>query len=331
VDKLTAKIALQCLFVMALLVLGRFASAESEQQIGQRLLESAQKDSDIRTEGSQAFRMDVKFRVTSKSPAKETEGKYAEIWVSKVKWHREVETSSFHRLEVGLSSGNYYLDSGIYRPDTLSDRMLLRFPITSREIQGLSEREVSGMKASCVESKALGAKNLDCIDPTTGTFLSREIQYSSGTEETCWYRDYQKFGERSFPRSVHCVKKPGDEFELTISRLATESSPDENLFTKPPGALQVANCQGHRVMPAKVTYNPQPTIREPIQESQTVVVSAVVGVEGKSQDLWVTRSAGKNLDQAALDAVRLWTFKPATCEGKPIPVAVIIEVNFRKP
>jgi len=330
VNQPSATIALGGLFAIVSLVFSGSASAEDKKEIGQRLLDNAQKLSDIRAEGSHAFRMEVKFRITSKSPAKETEGKYAEIWVSKVKWHREVETPSFHRLEVGLSPySSSYLDSGSDQPDTLSDRMLLRFPQSSPEIRDVSEGEVSGVKTTCVESKELGAKNLDCVDPSTGVFLLREIHYHGSGVETCSYRDYQKFRELMFPRSVHCVKKPGDEIELTIATLAAETAPDESLFAKPPGAVEIGHCPS-RVTPPKLTYNPEPKYPAHGQENVTAVLSTVVGVEGKPGDLRVTNSAGKDFDQSALDAVRLWTFKPAICEGVPIPVLISVQVNFHK-
>ena len=34
------------------------------------------------------------------------------------------------------------------------------------------------------------------------------------------------------------------------------------------------------------------------------------------------------LDQAAVDACRLWTFKPGTKDGKPVPVQVHVEMRF---
>jgi len=330
VGKLILKIATPGLFAIVLLVFSGSASSERKQEIGQRLLDSAQKISDIRAEGAPAFRIEGKLRIIPKSPGKETEGKFTETWLSKVKWRREVETSSFHRVEIGSFPNKYYLESGSNWPKSaLSDPLILLFPKASPEIKGVSEREVSGVKSSCVESKAFGSKGLDCVDPATGVVLLRETHFGFASQ-TCWYRDYQKFGERSFPRSVRCTNKPGDEIELTISRLSAETSPDENLFAKPPGSIEVANCQG-RLTPPKLILDPEPKYPQHHQEDQTVVVSIVVGVDGKPQEPRVTNSGERDFDQSALDAVRLWTFQPASCDGVPVPVLVSVQVNFRKP
>ncbi len=59
----------------------------------------------------------------------------------------------------------------------------------------------------------------------------------------------------------------------------------------------------------------------------TVVIQALVGRDGSVQDAFVVNSIVK-LDDAALDAVWLWTFKPAMTAGEPIAVWVVIPVKF---
>lgn len=63
--------------------------------------------------------------------------------------------------------------------------------------------------------------------------------------------------------------------------------------------------------------------------SGTVMISGVVGVDGKARDLQVVKSAGLGLDQQAVDAVNTWQFKPGLKDGTPVPVLVQVEVNFR--
>jgi protein TonB len=38
---------------------------------------------------------------------------------------------------------------------------------------------------------------------------------------------------------------------------------------------------------------------------------------------------GLGLDEKAVDAVKQYKFKPATQDGKPVPVQVNLEVNFQ--
>ena len=40
------------------------------------------------------------------------------------------------------------------------------------------------------------------------------------------------------------------------------------------------------------------------------------------------RPVGFGFDDAAVQSVKTWTFKPATKNGEPVPVQFAVEVNF---
>jgi TonB family protein len=61
----------------------------------------------------------------------------------------------------------------------------------------------------------------------------------------------------------------------------------------------------------------------------TVVLKVVVGTSGTAEDIQVVKGVGLGLDEAALDAISQWRFKPGMRGGQPVPVAAMIEVNFR--
>lgn len=60
-----------------------------------------------------------------------------------------------------------------------------------------------------------------------------------------------------------------------------------------------------------------------------VLVRALVDVQGRPAQVDVKESSGHALlDQAALDAVRLWSFTPGTRNGVPEPMWMVVPVNF---
>lgn len=59
------------------------------------------------------------------------------------------------------------------------------------------------------------------------------------------------------------------------------------------------------------------------------VVSLIVDAHGMPQRIRVTRKLGMGLDEKAVEAVKQYKFKPAMFQGKPVPVEITIEVNFR--
>ncbi len=63
--------------------------------------------------------------------------------------------------------------------------------------------------------------------------------------------------------------------------------------------------------------------------SGTVVLVLEVHPDGRAHNLRIKRSLDPGLDRNAIDAISNWRFSPGTKDGRPVPVAATIEVNFR--
>jgi protein TonB len=59
------------------------------------------------------------------------------------------------------------------------------------------------------------------------------------------------------------------------------------------------------------------------------VVTLIVDAQGNPQRVRVVGHLGMGLDEKAVAAVRQYKFKPATLHGRPVPVEVNVEVDFR--
>lgn len=89
---------------------------------------------------------------------------------------------------------------------------------------------------------------------------------------------------------------------------------------------------GDRTTPIPLTRQPP---RYPPEELRrdiggTVRVRVHVAIDGsvESNDI-ETSSGSRNLDRAALEATRRWTFQPATRNGQPVPADVVVPIEFR--
>jgi TonB family protein len=60
-----------------------------------------------------------------------------------------------------------------------------------------------------------------------------------------------------------------------------------------------------------------------------VVLWLIVGQDGRTKDIRISRSLGMGLDQKAVEAVKQWKFEPAKKDGVPVAVQLNVEVNFR--
>jgi TonB family protein len=61
----------------------------------------------------------------------------------------------------------------------------------------------------------------------------------------------------------------------------------------------------------------------------TVVLSLIVGTDGKPRSVVATKGVEPDLDEQAVKAVQKWRFRPGTLGGKPVAVVVSEEVTFK--
>jgi periplasmic protein TonB len=89
---------------------------------------------------------------------------------------------------------------------------------------------------------------------------------------------------------------------------------------------------GGGVAAPQLIFAPDPEFSDEARRAKfqgICVVSLIVDPQGNPQRVQVVRHLGMGLDQKAVDAVKQYRFKPATLQGKPVPVEVNIEVTFR--
>lgn len=60
-----------------------------------------------------------------------------------------------------------------------------------------------------------------------------------------------------------------------------------------------------------------------------VIVEVVIDEQGDVTSTKVLKGLPLGLDKAAVEAVETWKFKPATLDGRPVPVYYIVTINFQ--
>ena len=88
---------------------------------------------------------------------------------------------------------------------------------------------------------------------------------------------------------------------------------------------------GKPMSPPRAIYAPDPVYPKEARKKGvqgTVVVSCLLGTDGKPRDLKVV-SGDPALQLAALDAVGKWRFSPYLLDGKATETTITVQVNFR--
>jgi TonB family protein len=96
-------------------------------------------------------------------------------------------------------------------------------------------------------------------------------------------------------------------------------------------AAQLAT-PGEGVTAPSPIYKPEPSYTPEARHNRIegkVILSIVIDTQGNVADVQETSEAlGGGLDKSAMDAVKTWKFTPATRNGVPVPVRVMVEVSF---
>jgi len=106
------------------------------------------------------------------------------------------------------------------------------------------------------------------------------------------------------------------------------------LFNTPSAWAQTAGAPGSNVTPPVVLTHvdavyPPSALAE--QRHADVVLTVTVDADGHVSNVEVASSGGDALDQAAIIAVRQWTFVPAKRDGRPIASRIRVPFHFAPP
>lgn len=132
-----------------------------------------------------------------------------------------------------------------------------------------------------------------------------------------YWRDFLVRGEKDSGKATK-DKPPADLPEIV-----------EGLFSNGGPVYRVV---GPHITPPRLLKHKEPEYSELARHAHiegTNVLSGVVDEQGVLSQIQILRPIGVGLDEEAVKAVSRWHFEPAKRDGKPVPVAIEIEVSFR--
>jgi TonB family protein len=80
--------------------------------------------------------------------------------------------------------------------------------------------------------------------------------------------------------------------------------------------------------PPQAVATPNPLVM-PVRDRSHVRVSFIIGTDGRVHSPLILESGGSVGDRNVLQAVRIWRFRPATCNGVPTEIEGKIEFSSR--
>jgi TonB family protein len=324
----------RCTVILALSIAALLsaASANEKDNEAKTLAQKASDLSDIRKEGAPPFRLKANLRITN-DDGSVVEGVYTEFWISNAQWRKEMVLGDFRRTQVAMGRKSWTLDSSSIVPNRIADLEtpfdLWTLRLNPWKTDKFEDQQVDGIAARCFRTKRemWGVSEL-CFDKTSGSLLAKmdPVRVKNKTVDgTCIYRDYQRFGDRLVATSYQCFEDKKVRLQAKVGELTMRPDLDQTLFAPLSGGKESAHCLSHPQPPTVI--QPAPAVA-PRKGDAMVTLSLLVGTDGKPREVQVVGSVDNDYDEAALEAVRQWRFKPASCEGQPIEVKIAVEIDF---
>jgi TonB family protein len=152
-----------------------------------------------------------------------------------------------------------------------------------------------------------------------------------------YHIDVRQLGFWQFQREG-LVLKPNAEVRLDavlevglITQMVTVTGKSHRTPAAPPPPPRRIRVGGD-VQAAKCISAPKPEYPPDLEEKGiegTVLLDAVIGMDGTVLDIRVINAPNPGLEKAALNAVKQWRYTPTLLNGEPVEVVTTIDVNFR--
>jgi len=274
------------------------------------------------------------------------DGNFEEFWAAPGEFKRVFSTSSYTIVEYGTQKGIVRVGGVDENPWELR-QLILAFtePLPTNAAIESSALEISPLKAgkeqlTCVTLKdnptaftsPLIPNASYCFDTArpvlrTRSVITEGVNSAFGTE--------MMFQGRTIPRDLVFYRGGRRVLEVRVENLDGIDSPDESMFVPAAAATPEADndqrvtissddAKGYLLSQVPPQY---PPIARAARIQGTVVLQALIGKDGSVKQLGV-QSGPPMLQQAALDAVRQWKYKPYVVKGKPREIYTLVNVVF---
>lgn len=158
------------------------------------------------------------------------------------------------------------------------------------------------------------------------------LQAELKEQEGKWFKSYDRTRELAVAAKAAADKAVTDAVAGREKAEAAEARAKAAAAARAKMAKEAVRVGGNIRPPVKTKDVPPvyPAVAKAAKVSGQVVLEATVGPDGRVSDTRVVRSIPL-LDQAAIDAVQQWEYKPTMVKGQAVPVIVTISVNFTNP
>lgn len=315
------------LFVAVMLTGNGFGnSREKKEEKARELMQKAAELSQLGVADVPPFHLYINFKLGGLVSGPGS-GRYSWVSASPNQWRREIEFSGYSDIEVGNGGTIWRKRSLDFTPQsaswihTLISNFAVLVLLDGEKVDGVYRE--SGLQ--CISLRSHREYRILCFNPS-GTL--RSVLYPD--ENTVYaYSDYKSFGQKLFPYILVVRSHNRVVVDAAVEDLDLERTLDSGLFQPPAGTERVPGClnptPGGLISSVEPNY---PNLARSQGRRGSVYLSIHIGRDGSVTDPRVLGTAGGDLDEAAIAAVRQWKYSPFMCGGVAVEIEKAVTVNF---
>ncbi|HTM36938.1 MAG TPA: energy transducer TonB [Terriglobales bacterium] len=168
-----------------------------------------------------------------------------------------------------------------------------------------------------------------CIDSASHDILKVDWKEPPGELRREQFADYFEFDAHRYPRHLDLIVDGSKAITAHVDEM-TIAPIDEQLMIPPKGAIERRQCEG---MKHAIAVNmPDPMYPKSASQNKIggdTIVAMTVLTDGSVTDIQLVGSSARSLDEASLNTLRRWKFKPAMCGAEPVVSDINVVVSFR--
>lgn len=296
----------------------------------QALIEANQRAS-LFQDQARPFQLDVDFVLQLRVP---TQGHLTLKWEANHRWWRKVVMDGFEQIEIRNGEKLYISRNIDFTPVRIGELIgLLQFAEDPEKLlvkKQKAQRE-NGVEMLClrVEGESRGKNHEVCLNPEAHEILSDEWHEAPDERRKAQYSDYFDFGSHHYPRKLQLLVNGSVVITANVKDLQATIL-DQALLLPPKGAIERRPCKGMtHAVPVKT---PEPAYPRSASENKLMgdtTVAMTVLTDGSVSNIRLIGTATHSMDDATLQTLRGWKFKPAMCGSEPVVSDIEVVVSFR--
>jgi TonB family protein len=188
--------------------------------------------------------------------------------------------------------------------------------------------DVDAAKAALDRATAERAGQHAAASLKTAQDARAELDVELKAQEGKWFKSYDRTKELAVAAKAAGDKAAADAVagKEKADAVAAREKADAAKAKMAPLRIGGQIRAPKKIKDVKPVY---PAIARSANVAGAVTIEATIGPDGRVIDAKVVRSIPM-LDQAALDAVRQWEYTPSLLNGVPVPVLVMVTINFTR-